>query len=316
MFRLIMKILFIILIVILLHSGLLILFPSDQSHYLAAILDKQDALVNHQSGSILIAGGSSAAFGFDSRYMEIETGLPVLNMGLHGGLGLRYYLNSIRPYVENDDVVILSIEHTHYFTSPDFQSSNVLRILLGMDYFGQLPHISSLGQWLTIIRYHHEYTLNIMRSNIMNTDNECPGITYCRDSFNLYGDIRPEFMTSTDESRQKLLNNISIQDDFLNDVQINDEAISLLNNFASEMQDQNVRVFIVLPPIPDSLMTQSSAEIFGQQLRDVLTIDILSEQASYPQSLFYDTIYHLNNEGRSQYMDFIAPIIHNAVSSR
>ena len=67
-------------------------------------------------------GGSNAAFGYRSPLIAERTGMPVINMGLQGAIGIRFYLNAIRPYVNPGDIIVISPEYHNFtlgFSGPD-----------------------------------------------------------------------------------------------------------------------------------------------------------------------------------------------------
>ena len=304
MARMIFKSLLIGVIVILTHIGLLMIAsPSDELSYLGSVIDKRELLENHSNGSILIVGGSSAAFAYDSAYLERETGRPVLNTSIHAGLGLRYILNSVVPYVREDDIVLLNLEYTHYISSPDLENSDTLRRIVGIDLPGSVPYLTSIGQWQTILSYHPEYTVNSLWHIIQGEEINCPGGIYCRDSFNEYGDLGSEFIVISESSRAGLQARIDEvnPNDFAQ--ALNHDAINLLNNFNRVVQERNASVWIILPPIPDTIFDPAVSDLnnIADTLSEEVNIAFLNQAEGYPVEYFLDTIYHLNSEGREIY---------------
>ena len=96
--------------IILFVSGKNYHFNYEQSDYLDGIIDKHRLADKTSSPRIVLEGGSNLAFGIDSRKIEDSTGLPVINMGLHAGLGLDFIVNEIKYIVKPSGIVILSIE--------------------------------------------------------------------------------------------------------------------------------------------------------------------------------------------------------------
>ncbi|WP_049557456.1 hypothetical protein [Limnoraphis robusta] len=76
------------------------------------------------SKRILIVGGSGTHFGIDALQIEQQVGIPVVNMGLHAGLGLNTILASVASEIRPGDIVLLIPEYglladdgTGYFSS-------------------------------------------------------------------------------------------------------------------------------------------------------------------------------------------------------
>ena len=63
---------------------------------MAAIIDKHAHADSIKAGKIILAGGSNLAFGIDSKQLEETLGMPVVNLGLHAGLGLHFILEELK----------------------------------------------------------------------------------------------------------------------------------------------------------------------------------------------------------------------------
>lgn len=89
----------IILVICLLFSILDIFVVKNQysQGYTAALVDKIDRLKSIKEPKIIILGDSNLAFGINSKIIEEELKMPVINMGLHGGIGDAYYEALVRP---------------------------------------------------------------------------------------------------------------------------------------------------------------------------------------------------------------------------
>ena len=81
---------FLFLLFVALHLVLLFAIPADHNQYLNAYNHKQRLLNEVPSPRIIFMGGSNTAFGINSRMVEDSLKLPVINHGLHGGIGLRF----------------------------------------------------------------------------------------------------------------------------------------------------------------------------------------------------------------------------------
>jgi len=83
----------------------------QKNDYLAAIHDKHMILKNIENPAVILAGGSNVAFGIDSLAIEKKIGFPVVNLGLHAGLGLDFMLEELKFCVRPGDFIILSTEY-------------------------------------------------------------------------------------------------------------------------------------------------------------------------------------------------------------
>lgn len=300
MMRLFLKCLFILIVVCLLNLFVVyVTSPLARTSYFGASLDKQQNLDTHEAGSVILVGGSNVAFGYDSTAMQSLLNRPVINSGLHADLGLRYILNSVSPFIREGDLVLLSIEYEQYVTSPDMQYSDAMRRMLDIDFTHNVRYITTSGQWESVLDYHAEYMAQNLWGTL--TANPCPGSTYCRASFDEIGDVRSDFIVSTDSTRatlQGILGSVNAQE---YNRSLEPEAVDLLNDFAELVTARHATALIILPAIPDEIfdLAPQGVQNIAQQIHAEIAIPVLNEPVSYPLSYFYDTIYHLNNEGRT-----------------
>src|SRR5512138_1550398 len=106
--------------------GALVYFaiPTDQNKYIAAIQDKEALLLNTKSPRIIFVGGSNLAFGIDSKRVEEELGLSVINFGLHADLGMETSLNFIEKHAAPGDIIVLVPEYEYFEDSLEIYGSD------------------------------------------------------------------------------------------------------------------------------------------------------------------------------------------------
>lgn len=88
--------------------------PMRSLTYNAGILLKEKRLQTKEGNRLVFAGGSNLAYGLDSSHIERDLGRPVVNMGLHAGLGLRYHLMTEIPYLHKGDVLVVVPEYEQF----------------------------------------------------------------------------------------------------------------------------------------------------------------------------------------------------------
>ena len=108
--KLISKIVLFICIVIFLSYALLYLNSNYTNEYVGGISGKMEKLKKAEGKKMVIVGGSNATFGIDTKVMEKELGLPVVNMALHGALSVKYMMEQVEPYLKKGDILIMSRE--------------------------------------------------------------------------------------------------------------------------------------------------------------------------------------------------------------
>ena len=104
------------LIVTGIFSGLYLYFPIDEAeqnrgNYLLAATDKILALKKLSGRRIIFTGGSSVAFGIDSKTVGDSLGYQGFNLGLHISVGPEFMVNQAMALAKSGDVVVISAEY-------------------------------------------------------------------------------------------------------------------------------------------------------------------------------------------------------------
>ena len=96
--------------------------------YVAGLKIKRDLLKQKERKRLIFIGGSSLPFGLRSDLIERE--LPechVVNFGLYGALGTECMLDLALPYIQDEDVVLLSFEQNKQTLSSYFSGHTFLQ---------------------------------------------------------------------------------------------------------------------------------------------------------------------------------------------
>ena len=76
--------------------------------YYAALPIKYDRIEQVEGAKIVVIGGSSVAFGLDSKLVEQELQMPCVNFGLYAAFGLKPMLDLSVDAIEKGDIVVVS----------------------------------------------------------------------------------------------------------------------------------------------------------------------------------------------------------------
>ena len=130
-------------------ATLSIAFLSDSEFdesFVGALDEKIERLMSIEEDKIVIIGGSSVAFGYDSRIIEKYTEMPVVNFGLYAALGTKLMLDLSRDGIKEGDLVIIAPELDAQTLSLYFSASTTLRALDGAPkYFTAIPSTHTLS---------------------------------------------------------------------------------------------------------------------------------------------------------------------------
>jgi hypothetical protein len=289
----ILRTLFLLGAVVFLVSVGLALISYAPNHYMAAGRDKYNRLYSTPSPRIILVGGSNVAFGLDSEKIETHFGVPVINMGLAAGLGLKFMIHEIQPALQDGDVVILMPEYEQFYSLPlEGRSSDLGAAAKYCPECFLTSNVVDDPQQLALA------TAGIFQGieGDLLAAFEPRDKIHSRQGFNRQGDMIAHLdQTDTPE----ILNSVLP----VNPRQI-DPAVEFLNSFQRSGAGKNARIFLTFPSIPagEYYAQRRKFAALHELLQTKLEIPILGAPADfvYPIELFYDTVYHLNAIGRAQ----------------
>ncbi|MCC6579329.1 MAG: hypothetical protein IT440_02730 [Phycisphaeraceae bacterium] len=269
--------------------------PNPHS-YMAASRDKQALLDRTPSPRILLVGGSHVAFGTDSPTLEKATGLPVVNLGLHAGLGLNFILAQAEQAIRSGDVVVVCPVYTVFATTPPTmallqdieQQPGDIRCLDP----GTLPTLLDTA----LFAYGRTVVRSVVDRCLGQPDQPKP--PYRRDGFNAWGDV----VAHRTMKPAGPLKNASLIDSASRVTQASlSTAITRLNRFQAFCCNQGATIWFAWPPALNSELDQHQDvidNIVAAADRDLLIPQLNRPgDVAYPVEWFFDTAYHLNNQG-------------------
>jgi hypothetical protein len=257
-------------------------------NYQAALIDKVERLQGIDEPKIILIGNSNVCFGINSEMIEEEFNMPVVDMGLHGGLGNAFHENMVKLGVSEGDIVIIS--HSSYFDDDTISDPDLAWITVELH--KELWGVIRLKDMLTMLRAYPTYLKNAY--NLKKTGengNIAPDETcYSRSAFNKYGDIYRRFSDTYEFTET------SVGVPAINDICI--ERINKLNRYINK---QGATLLIAGYPIGYGEYTPDKSEFdeFENELREKVDCDVISHFTDYfiPYDLFYNTNLHLTEEG-------------------
>jgi hypothetical protein len=285
-----------VMLLVTLIIGLIFLtIKPDAKHLYQASLLKANLLANTSAPRLIVFGGSNIAFGIDSEFMERELKIPVINDGLHVGLGVAPLLE-IKKYIQPGDIIIISLEYynftdkTAFFGQPQYLADWIEfspnRIWDLEDPARQMPTLYTIMLQRKINRQVQNYlygsSLNIIRG------------FYAGDQFNEHGD----FIGHLGE------NNTHFEiDDSIYPVNNVEDGYTFLNSFNQLALSKGAKVFYEAQAHRQTncdLTGMKNIKNFFTRLRNKTAIPLLTDldQLCLPDDYFYDTPYHLNEQGR------------------
>jgi hypothetical protein len=274
--------------------GLFLVVPNPRQGFLDAHIDKQRLVATAPSPKIVLVGGSNVAMGVDSTLLESKFGYTVVNMGLGRGLGLRYQIAEVTPFLKPGDWVLVLPEYRNYFSGfldgrPDVLGPVLESSWHAARYMTGPQLIMALDGALT--------AMSIRLNRLLLQSSESPSVMNRR-GFDRHGD----FIGHLNAKRP---DDTNLDFPLFSDTDVlSQDSIVLLNTFVETQRGHGVSVVLDFPPIPVSNLRRSEKKIddLYVRLKMDLKIPFLNSprELTFPDELFYDNHYHLGAEGRRQ----------------
>lgn len=313
--RFIKKVFILILLVSVLFSALVIfdykVVGSQYKYsYNAAILDKLDRLKSIEEPKIILVGNSNVAYGFDSKLIEEEFNMPVVNMGLHAGLGNVFHEEAAKQGINSGDIVIVC--HSDYSDTDTIGDAELA--LLTYDYNDEVFSIFRKKDYKDLIKAYptylrKSYLLWLTHRGNLKTDN-----SYCRDAFNEYGDVTYKPIDKPISAEFFKKNHSALP-------KVSKECVARLNELNDYCNQRGATLLVAGYPIEHGEYdTYTKEEIikFQNELSDKLDCPVISDFTDYmyPYDYFYNAILHLNEKGAKARSEQLISDLHNWIDNK
>lgn len=249
--------------------------------------DKLEKLRNTKEKKIVLIGGSNVAFGFDSKVIEDSLGLPVINMGLHGGLGIRFVVETARDRLMPGDIVFVLPEYEN-FVEDRWLGGRYLANVVTTDVKKYWPYLNLPQKYICSKNSFHSSFSNFAFEFVAKHDPN----SYKGDRFNSFGDYIGHYdkvNTKGIEAKEMLPENF------------NRDLVEYLVQITMELQEKEITMYVSFPCLLESCYEKKKA--FAQcVVKEYVSsgeINIVGEPENYvyQRPLVYDTEYHLTAEG-------------------
>lgn len=261
--------------------------------FVAALGDKYERLTTIRAPKIAVVGGSSVAFGLDSRMLGLHTEREVVNFGLFATLGSKIMLDLSEDGLRGGDIVVFT---------PELDNTTMSL------YFGARAAWQAIDASPAL--YDSVYAKNATALDAEKASYEAeraeyiadgapdPSGVYNRKNFNTYGDINYHRPYNTmalgyDPNTVFELNESIVSKDFLD----------YFNSYCDRMRAKGVTVYFSFCPINNMALSEATdaaaIEAFEKYLEDNLNCPVISKLSDYIMDwgYFYDTNLHLNDAG-------------------
>ncbi|MDD3414992.1 MAG: hypothetical protein PHY47_13450 [Lachnospiraceae bacterium] len=274
---------------------------SKETHMMS-YKDKLERLSELEEKKAVFVGGSATHFGISAEKFEQSTGIQSVNMGLHASISMDTYLSTVIPFLKEGDLLFITPEYDYYCT--EWIKTDSQNTEFAVYYNDQLckyafsstdavPNLLYTGwnQWSNICK-------QIISLKLYGKTTEA----YSRNGSNKWGDYTMNNHPSEISSSYSTLKGI------------NDESMKKLQSYINEIKNNGIQVYVLFPPYLDSAYEVNKVTIneVYKSLENA-NVDLLFEpgETKYDSSQFFDTVYHLNDNGRNRYTQLLIEKFNN-----
>ena len=266
--------------------------PFNPNSFTREQLVKNDLLMKEdRAPSIVLVGGSSVVYGFQSPVLMDSLQLPVINNGMQAGLGLKLSIDNCARYLIPTDILIIIPEYSHFFDETAWGGLYLadLFYLNPKDFF-PLLNIYQYRAVLNNTPQHIQGKISYLISHLLNGEEDSD---YSLSAFNEYGDKVAHYGLPSKNFYYE--RPIKLQTD-----KVNSKYFHILYDQIEEIEQRGIKVFIFPAPIAESLYESDKVNV------DFVTKELMKNRRGflcdpsecvYPDSMFYDTYYHLSQQG-------------------
>ncbi len=288
----------IIIAIILISPKVFAPIISEKNHYIASTIDKENRLKNIKSPKIILIGGSGTAYSINSKTIEDTLKMPVVNMAVAYGVGLTFMLEEIKNEIKEGDKIIIFPE----YDLPLVGNTKLLTLLNDLNPEASKYYGFNALDWLKFGIYNFQRVGSSLFYKIKNS--EITDSTTLRTAFDSHGDMIAHLnlpkIRPLKDAMKLYNNNYSLE-------------IEAMNQLVAFAKTKKAIVFYSFPayPKPEYFKNKNAIQFLEQRIKGNFKGQILNnaEENVYEESDFYDTIYHLNKDGRSKRSQYLAILL-------
>jgi hypothetical protein len=263
--------------------------PAAPSDYMRATVVKHNRLRSIGSPKVVLVGGSNLTYGVDSERMEKAFCKPVANMGLTALLGFRFATNEVVDALGKGDVVIIALENS-MFTQPDRYADALATVIdyrpASMHY---IPWQRRPRLWAGLGVLHAQSLYERMKE--LYRSGGLPPV-YRKRVFNVQGDMVNQLTEPAPE--------IPSPDPAEYDTVFVAEAFwPIAEDFVEQARERGAQVIFSWTSVAQRVHDPAeTADVEAALRAHGLTVAGHPADYVFPDSLFFDSWYHLHAHGR------------------
>jgi hypothetical protein len=281
----------------------------DGNDYALVTRNKHGWLRADEAPKLVFVGGSNLAFGLDSELIERAVGRRVVNMGMNGYFGVRYMLEEAESALRPGDVIVLAFEYDSFVKLVEGAELDLFMVakarpqnLAYMTWRERLGVLRSLPftaqrKLMRLIRRSGSASVQaagVREAEQVDTSKDMGAIETVS-GFNTRGDLTSHFGVHWKHKREVGFD--------LTRLGLHPGFVPLVTDFAQRAESRGIKVLISYCPLLDSFHASHAAAVaeFHSVFEKAFGRRMISKPEDFvlPDPLFFDTVYHLTEEGRA-----------------
>ncbi|EOQ02681.1 hypothetical protein [Bacillus cereus] len=228
-----------------------------------------------ENNKILLVGGSSVLYSFNTLEMNKNLNKPIVNFGLNVGLGVGFLIDCAKKNLKNGDTVILCLEYALYFKK-DYD-------IFSYEYF-RMYNKRALLKFNFVD--HFKFLLANFKLNLHYRQKQYE-LTECGSYINING-------VQLDPQKEKPL---KFPGTF-----VDNKSLKKLKGFKRYCKQNNIQLYITFPSTLyfEEYQTNSYLNDLFKYLDAHYTLIGYPNKYLVNKASIYDSVYHLNSKGQTK----------------
>lgn len=232
------------------------------------------------SNKIVIISGSNGSFSINSKMIHKAFNMPVVNTSTHAKVGVRMQFETYKDFLHRGDVVVFCPEYGGD-KARLYGGTALLRIVSA--HLPSAYNKISFSQWVFLHKY-----IGIHFEEAIKYNNEEIALAYSNNVLNEYGDIGIERFHGDSIKGCKI------------EGKVDGDYIDYLKYIRTFTRKNGIKLIFIPPTLMksefDAKNEQIDSIVYSLKCNGIL-YDALPERYSFPDSLYFDTPYHMTTIG-------------------
>jgi hypothetical protein len=286
------------LIILSIHYAIVYFFygtPNRRFWVRNFMVKKMEIAESILTSKIVFTGGSATLFGIRTVDVEAELGVPCVNAGVNAGLQLDYILHYTKAMVRPGDVVICALEYEQFLFDGDADEIKMHYVMtFDMDYFHNLPFFERASM---LLGFNPRMMVRSIKERRRFTPGEGPMGPWHIDALNKRGD----HILNTRCMPERLKEGGPFR------IQVGDfketRGLKIVEDFYKWCQANGIKFYLTYAnTLFFDAYKSERYQVYLKNLQDYFEAKGIPtigkpDDFFYDRSLFFDTVYHLNEEG-------------------